>query len=156
MKITEYLNILQDNAEDYLNLSKELLVKYEKGAKRLKKFEDLFVASYTVLFIVYTITFIAFFVKYFFNFNLFLNPNIRIEYLFFILFPQVIIMIILVKKYKKLNKYLKKAEYYNNFAGRTLKAVFNAKKKYKEIEGEEITTNQMQEIFWEKYNGSEC
>lgn len=134
MKIAEYLNILQNNAEDLLISSNNLLVKYEKGAKRLKKFEGLIVASYTVLFIECAIIFITFFIKYFFNFNLFLNPNIRIEYLYLILLPQVIIIIIFDKKYKKLNEYLNKAKYYNNFAGRILKAVFNARQKYKEIE----------------------
>lgn len=147
MKITEFLDGLQDNAEDYISLAEELLVKYENGAKRLKKFEDLFVDSATILNIVYIIIFIAFCVQNFFHFNLFLNPNIRIEYMIFILLPQVFIMILFDKKYKKLNNYLKNAEYYNDFAGRVVKSVFNAMQKYQG--DEEITTSQMQEILGE-------
>lgn len=149
MKITEFLDGLQNNAEDYMRLAEELLIKYRNGAKRLKKFEDLFVTSTIILNIVFIIIFIAFFVQNFFHFNLFLNINIRIEYLFLILIPQLFITIIFVKKYKKLNKYLKDAEYYNNFAGRTIKAIFNAIQKYKETEGEEITISQMQKILGE-------
>lgn len=147
MKITEFLNGLQDNAEDYINLAEELLVKYKNSAKRLKKFEDLFVTSATVLNIVFTIIFIAFFVQNFFHFNLFLNPNIRIEYLFLVLLPQAFIMIIFDKKHKKLNNYLKNAKYYNNLAGKIIKVVFNAMQKYQG--DEEITTSQMQEILGE-------
>ena len=41
------------------------------------------------------------------------------------------------------------AKYYNDFAGRVVKAVFNAMQKYKGTEDEEITTSQMQEILGE-------